>query len=82
MINDHEYESKAWVNGKLVEVVATYEVDYPDALIYGVFEKADPENDLTELIHPDEFDRIYSEICAKVVSDMTDAAEMACDMER
>ena len=79
---DHEYECKAWIDGKPVEVVATYEVDFPDALIYGVFMIDEPDTDVTEKVHPDEFDRIYHEICAKVYEDMTDAAEMACDMER
>jgi len=78
----NEYESKAWVNGKLIDVVATYEVDYPEPLVYGVFEKDKPKNDVTDLIHPDEFDRIYSEICAKVVEDMACAAESYFEMER
>ena len=72
---NNEYETTAWINGKLVDVVATYEVDGLEPLVYGIFEQADPENDVTELIHPDEFDRIYSEISADVVGTLTDAAD-------
>lgn len=79
---DHEYETKVWLDGKLVDVVATYESDFPDALLYGIFLADESDTDVTERIHPDEFDRIYTEICTKVVEDMTDAAEMAADMER
>ena len=78
----NEYNCKAFVNGVLCDVVASYEIDYPDALVYGVFKLDDPDTDVTEKIHPDEFDRIYTEICTKVVEDMTDTAEMACEGER
>ena len=79
---EYEYESKVWIDGKLLDVVAPYEVDYLEPLVYGVFTLDDMDTDVTEKIHPDEFDRIYREISEKVLSDMTDAAEMACDMER
>lgn len=79
---NNEYETLAWVGKHLIPVVASYEVDGLEPLIYGIFEKADPENDVTELIHPAEFDRIYSEISADVVGTLTDAAEYAVGMER
>lgn len=77
-----EHKTKAWLDGKLVDTIAVYDIDYPDALVYGVFIADESDMDVTERIHPDEFDRIYMAICAKVVSTTTDAAEMAADMER
>lgn len=82
MNTEHEYETKVWLDGKLVDVVATYESDFPDALVYGIFLADESDMDVTERIHPDEFDRIYMEICTKVVEDMADAADMACEGER
>lgn len=79
---EHEYECKAWVDGVLLDVVATYETEYPEILLYGIFLADGCDMDVTERIHPDEFDRIYMEISAKAVADMTDAAEMACEGER
>lgn len=79
---NNEYSTKAWLDGKLVDVVATYEVDGFEPLIYGVFALGNEDMDVTDSIHPDEFDRIYTAICENVVSTMTDAAEYAADMER
>lgn len=83
---NHEYETTAWVKGTtgthLIDVVATYELDGLEPLVYGIFEKADPENDVTDLIHPDEYDRIYEAISADVVGTLTDAADYAAGMER
>ena len=79
---NNEYETAAWINGKLVDVVATYEVDGLEPLVYGVFALDNEDIDVTEKIHPDEYDRIYSAICADVVGTLTDAAEMARGMER
>ena len=73
-MND-EYQTLAWVDGNLVPVVATYEVDGLRPLIYGVFALDNEDIDVTEKIHPDEFDRIYSEISADVVGTLTDAAD-------
>lgn len=73
---EHEYECKAFVDGKLVDVVATYEIDFPDTLIYGIFLAEPPISpDVTDKIHPDEFDRIYTEINARAFEDMACAAE-------
>ena len=77
-----EYSTMAWLDGKLVDVVATYEVDGVEPLVYGVFALGNEDIDVTDAIHPDEFDRIYTAICENVVGTMTDAAEMAMDMER
>ena len=74
-----EYKSSAWVDGKLVEVVATYELDGLEPLVYGIFALDNDDIDVTEKIHPDEFDRIYSEISADVVGTLTDAAEYAVE---
>ncbi len=72
-----EYETKAWVNGKLVPVTATFELDGYKPLIYGIFDPL--ENDITELIHPDEFDRIYLEIMTKTQEDAIGIAESFMD---
>ena len=75
-----EYQTKAWVDGKLVDVVASYEMDGIKPLVYGVFDESD--TDVTEKIHPDEFDRIYWAIHTDVIGTMTDAAEYAAELER
>lgn len=72
-----EYESKAWVKGKLVPVVASYELSGYKPLIYGIFD--DYDNDVTEEIHPDEFDRIYIEIMTKTQEDAIGIAESFMD---
>lgn len=77
-----EYETMAWVDGKLVDVVATYEMDGGRALVYGVFTLDGDDIDVTEKIHPDEFDRIYWAICTSDAESRIEAAEMAADMER
>lgn len=77
-----EYETLAWVDGHLIPVVASYEVEGLEPLIYGVFALDNEDIDVTEKIHHDEFDRIYTAICADVVGTLTDAAEYACGMER
>lgn len=67
-----EYETKAWIKGKLVPVTASFDLDGYKPLIYGIFDTNDI--DVTEEIHPDEFDRIYTEI---MISVQEDAIEMA-----
>jgi hypothetical protein len=72
-----EYETKAWVNDKLIPVVATFEMDGYKPLIYGIF---DAEiNDVTEELHPDEFDRIYTEIMTSAQEDAIAVAESLMD---
>lgn len=72
---NYEYETMAWVDGKLVQVVATYELDGLEPLVYGVFALDNEDLDVTEKIHQDEFDRIYSAICADTVSTLADASD-------
>jgi hypothetical protein len=72
-----EFETKAWVDGKLVNVIASYEMDGIKPLVYGVFDADD--NDVTEKIHVDEFDRIYWAIHTDVVGTMNDAADYAAE---
>ena len=50
--------------------------------ITSVVTRADRPVVVKDQIHPDDYDRIYSAICADVVGTLTDAAEMACGMER
>ena len=76
---NHEHQTYAIIDGKRVEVVATYDVDGYKPLIYGLF---DGETDLTNSITNADYDRIYTEISESVIENMIEAAEMFADMER
>jgi hypothetical protein len=76
-----EYSTTATVDGELIEVVAEYDVDGYEPLVYGIFAKAD-EEDLTMVISEAEFDRLYLEVSQHVIEDMTERAEMYAEGER
>ena len=73
---NHEYECKAWIDGKLTPVVASYEIDDMHPLIFGIFSA---DTDVTDKVAEQEFDRIYMEIEADILGTMTDAAEYLAD---
>ena len=79
---NHEHETQAEINGNMIDITASYELDGYKPLIYGLFETADGSNDLTNFISEADYDRIYEEISLAVIENMTDAAEAAADMER
>lgn len=83
----HELETVAWIHGSrrpiLVEVIVHYEIDddnRPD--IGDIVEACDPENVLNTHLVEGEKSIIYSKLCTEILGNMTDAAEMAADMER
>lgn len=76
-----EYSTYADIDGERGPVVVSYELDGYEPLIFGVFSEADDE-DLTLVISEAEFDRIHAEVSQHVIERMTEAAEMATDMER
>lgn len=76
-----ELGTYADVEGERLSVVVSYELDGYKPLIYGVFTEANDE-DLTLVISEAEFDRIHAEVSQHVIERMTEAAEMAADMER
>lgn len=81
-----EFETVAWVQGKYgntqIPVIVSYEHDNGRPLIYGVFEKADPENDLTTQISDAEHDLIYSKVMTHLAAETAEAEEMIMEGDR
>jgi hypothetical protein len=76
-----EFSTHAFIDGERLEVVASYETDGFQPMIYGIFAKADDE-DLTLLISEDQFDRIHEEVSQHIIERMTEAAEMMAEGDR
>jgi hypothetical protein len=73
-----EYSTTATVDGELIEVVAEYDVDGYEPLVYGIFAKVD-EEDLTLVISEAEFDRIYEEVSQDIIEQMNGATEQTLE---
>lgn len=82
----NEFETVAWVKSArgLIQlpVIVSYESDNGHPLIYGVFELADPDNDLTTHISDEEHDLIYSKVMTHLASEQAEAAEYFLEGER
>ena len=65
-----------------IPVVVMYEHDNGKPYVYGVFEKADPENDLTTLISDTEHGLIYHKIERHINEMHSEAEELAQQGER
>ena len=81
-----EFNTVAWINSQRgmiqIPVLVMYEHDNGKPYVYGVFEKADPENDLTTLISDTEHGLIYHKIERHINEMHSEAEELAQQGER
>lgn len=82
----NEFNTVAWVNCTRgmtqIHVIVMYDHDGCKPYVYGVFERADPSNDLTTLIHDAEHDLIYSKVMRDINEKQVEAAEVVAEGER
>ena len=77
---NHELTTVAWLHGKQVPVTVAYDLDGYKPCGLWVFDET--FNDVTLEIDEAEYDLLYAKACTHVAESMTEAAEMAADMER
>lgn len=83
---NQELETVAWVKSHRgmiqIPVIVAYEDDNGKPEIYGVFESADPENNLTNAISDTEHELIYSKVERDINQTNSEAEELAAQGER
>ena len=83
---NHEFPTVAWINSKRgmiqIPVIVMYEHDNGKPYVYGVFEAADPENDLTNAISDTEHELIYHKVEHHINETHSEAEEMVAEGER
>ena len=83
---NHEFHTVAWIKSQRgliqIPVLVMYEHDNGKPWVYGVFEKADPENDLTNAISDTEHELIYHKVTHHINEMHSEAEELASEGDR